>query len=401
MIQADRGVAVTTARPGAEPPDVLTDDASIEAFVPEWRAFSAKAARSPFESPDWLLPWYRHYGHRARPRVLVWRAGGEVVGVAPLVVTRSRRGTTLTELALWAGFGPALRGLVDVVATDEHRAGVEASFAAWLATGPQRWDLLNLLRLPAGSTTPATITDAGETGGWRSVDLSGSVRSETWVIELPADLDGWARHLGAKARHNMRTEARRLERAGGTWEQSTDPALVEDVVAALRRLMAERWGAAEVDFAPDPAFEPFLIDAFRAMLAAGAMWFDLARDASGAIRACLVTFALNGRAVAVLMGVSYAEDVRKMSLGKQLFDRSASEAIRRGCGTYDFLWVGGYKESFWHASPRYLHSVVIGRGMRGLSAAGYVALRRVIVPRLLGRVRRRTAGDDATNGAHE
>ena len=384
--------------PGA--PEVLADSRSIEAIVPEWRELAAAAARSPFESPDWLAPWSRHYAANSRPRVLTWRVDGRLVGVAPLVASRTRQlGTGLTELHFWAGFGPALRGQVDLLATDEHRSAILGGFTGWLRNGSLRWDVLNALRLPPGSLTPAALLAAGDESGWRTVRLTGVVRSVTYVIELPADLEGWARHLGPKARHNMRTEERRFERLGGSYEQRTDPGVAVDAVAAIRRLMAARWGDEELDFGPDPAFEPFLVDAFGALLRAGSMWIDVARDASG-IRACLVTFALNGRAVALVMGVSYDDDVRKMSLGKGLFDRSISEAIRRGCTTYDFLWAGGYKETFWHAEPRTLESLVQGRGLRGAWVAEAARLRRVVLPGLVGRRRAETApGAESGNGA--
>jgi CelD/BcsL family acetyltransferase involved in cellulose biosynthesis len=204
------------------------------------------------------------------------------------------------------------------------------------------------------------------------------------VIDLPADQEGWHEFLGPKARHNMRTEAARFARAGGRFEQVTDPAIAAEAVRAIRRLMTERWGERELDFAPDPDFEPFLLDAFAAMLGDGALFVDLARDESG-IRAGLATMVLNGRAVALVMGVSYDERVRKMSLGKQLFDRSIAEAVRRGCRTYDLLWVGGYKETFWHAQPRTMESLVVGRGLRGGPIAEYVRLRRRSLPSLLRR----------------
>jgi CelD/BcsL family acetyltransferase involved in cellulose biosynthesis len=377
-------------------PDVLADVGAVEAIVPEWRELAATAARSPFESPDWLVPWSRHYAVEARPRVLTWRSGGRLVAVAPLAASRTRQlATALTELHFWAGFGPALRGQVDVLATDEHRAAALAGLGGWLRDGPVRWDVLNALRLPAASETPAALTSTGADAGWRTVRLTGVVRSVTYVIDLPADLEGWVRHLGAKARHNMRTEEHRFGRAGGAFEQRTDPGVAADAVDAVRRLMAARWGDDELDFGPDPAFEPFLVEAFRALLGGGAMWVDIARDDAG-IRACLVTFALNGRAVALVMGVSYDGDVRKMSLGKQLFDRSISEAVRRGCSTYDFLWAGGYKEAFWHAEPRTLESLVQGRGLRGAWVAEAARLRRVVLPGLVGR-RRPEPG--AGNGA--
>jgi CelD/BcsL family acetyltransferase involved in cellulose biosynthesis len=384
---------------GAAPPDVLAEPGAIESVVPEWRSLAEAAARSPFESPDWLGPWLRRYAADRRPRLLAWRSGGRLVGVAPLVASRTRQlGTAVTELHFWAGFGPALRGGVDLLAMPEHRDAIATSLLEWLGDGPQSWDTLSALRLPAGSDTADRLARAGAAAGWRLVPLTGVVRSTTYVIDLPADEEGWARHLGAKARHNMRTEARRFERAGGTVELRTDPAVAREAVGAIRRLMAARWGDDELDFRPDPAFEPFLVEAFERLLAAGAMWIDIARDDLG-IRACLVTFALNGTAVALVTGVSYDQDVRKMSLGKGLFDRSIAEAIRRGCRTYDFLWAGGYKESFWHARPQTVESVLVGRGLRGAWVAETARLRRVVIPSVLGRRRGESSQAAAENGA--
>ncbi|MBA3875735.1 MAG: hypothetical protein C0498_02155 [Anaerolinea sp.] len=367
-------------------PEVLSDDAAIAAFEPVWRAFTADHAHSPFDSPDWLRPWYGHYAGEGRPRVLVWRLDDRVVGVAPLVVRRSGLLVRRTEVGLWGGSGPAIRGLADVVATDEHRGAVLDGFAAWLGAGGQPWDVLHLLRLPVGSEMPDRLRQAAGRAGWRVVSLTGVVRSTTYVIDLPAGEEGWRDFLGPKARHNLRTEANRFVRAGGRFERTVDPSFAPEAVAAMRRLMARRWGERELDFTPDPAFEPFLIEALGEMLANGSVYLDLARDDSG-IRACLATMILNHRAVALVMGVSQDEDVRRMSLGKQLFDRSIGEAVRRGCRTYDFLWAGGYKESFWHAVPRTMESLVVGRGLRGRSVTASVWLRRRALPRLIRLIR--------------
>jgi CelD/BcsL family acetyltransferase involved in cellulose biosynthesis len=366
-------------------PEVLADDAAIAAFEPEWRAFAAAHAASPFDSPDWLRAWWRHYASDAHPRLLAWRGpDGELAGVAPLHVRRTGNLARLTELGLWAGHGPALRGLADVVATDEQRPAVLESLAGWLADGPQPWDLLSLLRLPPGSATPKVLDAAAMDRRWRTVSLTNIVRSTTYLVDLPPDEAGWKEFIGAKARHNMRTEANRFTRAGGAFEHAAEPAAAVEAVGAIRALMTARWGERELDFGPDAAFEPFLAEAFESMLANGSLYMDLARDAQG-IRACLATMVLNRRAVALVMGVSYDPDVKKMSLGKQLFDRSIGEAVRRGCTTYDFLWAGGYKESFWHAQPRTLESRTYGRGLRGALVAEQVRFRRRLLPALLRR----------------
>ncbi len=362
--------------------EVVSRRSAVAALVPEWRELAAVAARTPFESPDWLVPWYRHYARSGRVRILAWRSGGRLVGVAPLVASGRRRAMPVAEMGFWGATGPALRGLVDVLALDEHRDAVLASFGTWLRSGACPWDLFHVLRLPAESTTAERLAHWSTDAGWRHVSLTGVVRSDTFVLDLPPSVESWQSHLGPKARHNMRTEGRRFARLAGRYEIVTDRAAAAELRDALRGLLAAHWGDGEVHFRPDPAFGPFLGDAFTSMLEAGSMYAHVARDGSG-LRACLVTFVLNRRATAVLISVSVGEDVRRFSLGKHLFEASIVTAIERGCTTYDFLWVGGYKEAFWHARPQRLESAVVGRGLLGHAAAAYVALRRVVVPRLL------------------
>lgn len=365
--------------------EVHDDPSTIAELVPEWRELASVAARSPFESPGWLVPWFRHYGRDAEPRILAWRTGGRLVAVAPLILSRRRQVATIVELAFWGGTGPTLRGLVDVLAQEDHRESVMGSFATWLRSGDCRWDLLHALRLPAESSTPAQLQTLARANRWRHVGLTGVVRSDTYVLDLTAEA-GASPPLGPKARHNLRTEERRFARIGGRYEVVTDPAAAAELRDGLRRLAADRWGEAEIHFRPDRSFAAFIWDAFSAMLASGSMYAHVARDRSG-IRACLVTFEMNRRAAAVLIAVSAEEDVRRLSLGKHLFDASIGEAVARGCRTYDFLWVGGYKETFWHARPHRLESLVLGRGARGWTAATYIAARRRVLPRLarLGR----------------
>src|SRR3954454_7806777 len=57
----------------------------LEALEPEWRElWQRDAAATPFEGPDWLLPWTRHLWGGGRLRILGVRDGRELVALAPL-----------------------------------------------------------------------------------------------------------------------------------------------------------------------------------------------------------------------------------------------------------------------------------------------------------------------------
>jgi CelD/BcsL family acetyltransferase involved in cellulose biosynthesis len=160
----------------------------------------------------------------------------------------------------------------------------------------------------------------------------------------------------------------------GHIEAAVPGADIGEALSAAERLLSERWGAGEVYFAPDPGFRGFVHRAVPLMSDQGAAWVTVARDDEG-IQGVLVSLAQNGWAMALTIAMTTDPSYGKFSLGKHLFDLGLAEAVRRGCHNYDFLWVGGYKESFWHATPRELDSAMVGRGLIGRIAARLLAQR--------------------------
>ena len=82
------------------PLEVVTTTAGLEGLAPEWTALWQRApAATPFQSPEWLLPWWRHFGNDA-PRVLCVRAGGRLVGLLPLYLLRAPDCSKLLPLGI-------------------------------------------------------------------------------------------------------------------------------------------------------------------------------------------------------------------------------------------------------------------------------------------------------------
>jgi CelD/BcsL family acetyltransferase involved in cellulose biosynthesis len=306
--------------------------------------------------------------------VLVWRQGEELIGVAPLSLIADKPPIRpLRQLAFWGTIGPRMRGLVDVVAREDRRDVVLDGFCGWLAER-RDWDLLRIVRPQVGSATPDRLRGQAAKSGWTYAAYS-NVRSTTFQLDLPDSAEGWEKHLGSKARKVMRWELRKYaERGNGRIETSTDDATVHEALDALERLLGERWGAEEVYFARDPEFRGFAHEAVSGMAANGGAWVTVARN-NESIQGVLVSLAQNGYAMALSIAMTTHPEFKAFSLGKHLFDAGLAEAVRRGCRNYDFLWVGGYKESFWHATPRHLESAMVGRGFVGKTAASFLAKR--------------------------
>src|SRR3954453_489606 len=59
----------------------------FEALRPEWDALLARADGSLFQSWEWQWCWWRHFG-QGRLCLLTARRGGELLGIAPLMLGR-------------------------------------------------------------------------------------------------------------------------------------------------------------------------------------------------------------------------------------------------------------------------------------------------------------------------
>lgn len=363
-------------------PEVLTDLDAVEALLPDWRALADRAAGSALQSPDWLLPLARRYLRAEEPRVLVWRDGSELVGIAPLGLSRSRpRLRPLGQLNFWGTTGPLMRGLVDVVASDAARPTVLDSFCAWLAETAD-WDVLRL-RPAVGSPTPARLAVEAPKVGWTYVPYR-SLRSTTYQLALPDSTNGWQAHLSGKTRKGMRWELRKFaDFRGGRLEHVTEERDLAEALDAVERLLAARWGSQEIYFRLDARFRDQIGEAIPRMVALGVAWVTVARDEAG-IQGCLVSTAQSGHAMALLLASTTAAEYRPFSLGKHLFDAGIGEAVERGCRDYDFLWVGAYKEDFWHAEARALETALVGRGLIGRPLARLLAWRDERRSRMVG-----------------
>jgi len=150
------------------------------------------------------VPIARRYLTGYPMRILVWRdPAGALCGVAALSVIADRPPVRpIRQLALWGTIGPRMRGLADVLARDDVRADVMDGFAAWLRESNE-WDALRIVRPQAGSPTPARLRQESEAAGWSYRPYT-NVRSTTFQLDMPADEQGWEKHLGSKSRKVMR-----------------------------------------------------------------------------------------------------------------------------------------------------------------------------------------------------
>jgi CelD/BcsL family acetyltransferase involved in cellulose biosynthesis len=214
--QATPEGAVTLTRISAE--------ADLEALAPEWRVlFEDVPAATPFQSPDWLLPWWRSF-RPGEPAILTARIGGKLAAIAPLYLERTGSGARLLPL------GISLSDYSDIlVAPGAERAVLPALAGGVARLSPDVWRL-DLGDLPGTAT--ALSLPAPE--GWRREDGPHEVCPVLDVVD-------WCASVPALRRRKLRMAQHRARRAGEVVFSSVSAAEAGRFLDALVALHAARW----------------------------------------------------------------------------------------------------------------------------------------------------------------
>jgi CelD/BcsL family acetyltransferase involved in cellulose biosynthesis len=278
----------------------------------------------PMVRHGWLAAWLDAFAPAAEPLVLVARArSGEAAGMAVFLAERRR-------------------GLVRLVApANDHSCRFEwalgpdasgAVAALWAHLRDRlRWDALLLRDLPRDGPTssllePLARADGHLTGRWESM-------RSPWIALGGAPAE---ERTSAKFRSNLRRRARKLQEAGAVSLRLAErPEEVDAALAEFLALEASGWkGERGTAIALDRTLVAF--------------YARLARDAARRGALAMRVLAVDGRAVAVHLGIvhrgvyylpktAYDEALGSASPGQLLQREVLAECEARGLSRFEFL----------------------------------------------------------------
>jgi len=301
---------------------VLDSDAALQAIGPEWDAlWHASAMTTPFQSPHWLLPWWRQFG-TGLPRVAIKREAGCLTGVLPLYVLAGER----KALPIGAGTTDYLDGLGDTEGLLEAALDRIANDAV---------DHCDLIDVPPWSTLPHTAVSHWSTT-WTPA-------SACPVLTLPA--------LPVGIRRKLRMSRHRADRVGGWTVETAAPATLPDFLGTLVYLHQARWTAQnEPGTLDDPKVLAFWHDAAPRLLEAGLLRLQRLRIGND-LAAVIAALLAPGRAFFYLSG--FDERHSFVSPGTLLLGSMLECAVEEGRTEAHFLrGREGYKYA-WGAVDRY------------------------------------------------
>lgn len=331
----------------------ITDFRELDALRQEWSELWERCpSATPFQAPEWLLPWWKHLG-RGRLWAVALRREGRLVGLAPLFVSRYI-GMPLRRVGL---LGTGDSDYLDLLMEPDSAADGARLLLDLLAARRARWDFCDFQQLPPGSP----LLEAAPPPGFR---LGVRKQEVCPVLPLPRSVEGFREALPSRFRANLRYSRRRLERETGASFALADASTLDADLDALFAAHGARWNRR---FMPG-AFAGERVRCFHREAAAGILARGRLRlhtlHVRGAARAALYCFA-DGRRGYYYSG-GFQPDLARFSPGALLIEQAIEETICSGVGEFDFLRGDEPYKYAWGARDRWNHRLLLWRcGLSG------------------------------------
>jgi CelD/BcsL family acetyltransferase involved in cellulose biosynthesis len=326
--------------------DAIDSTSALEQLVPEWTVLWDRADSTPFQHPQWALPWLRAFYRGESICALTMRHDGRLVGFAPMFQHRHAANSNVRQVSF---IGAGVSDYLDILAEPEFSAEAAACVLQYLAGHRDRWDICDLQELPENSL----LAQAAIPHGLTAAVLPSSVCP---VLQLPENSNALYRTLEASHRRSLRRSMKHF--ADGEFSISSEADLGE-CLDALFRLHTMRWNAlGEPGMLSDRGVCEFHRQVAGDFLRSGILRLHVLRTKSR-IAAVLYIFFTHGRAYAYLDGFDLA--LEKLSPGSALLAHAIESAIEERAQDFDFLREAEEFKYKWGATDRYNQRLLLWR----------------------------------------
>jgi CelD/BcsL family acetyltransferase involved in cellulose biosynthesis len=224
--------------------DLVDDVDRLSRWEGEWDSLAVACGR-PFSAPAWMLAWWRHAAPRnSSLKVAVVHEGNDLVGIAPLYVTRRPGG--ISQFRLLAG-DACFRA--EPLARPGAEAEVAGEVAVMLAGSNPAPDLMTFDGIPASCPWPDLLRDAWPKAGGKA-RVQNVMPAPTVTMSSHQSFDAWFASRSRNFRQQIRRTRRQLigREAAFRLADPKDPdAAVDDFAALHRKRWKGRGGSSTLD----------------------------------------------------------------------------------------------------------------------------------------------------------
>lgn len=332
--------------------------AALEQVRPEWeRLFAGVPSATPFQAPDWLIPWWRHVGEGALLTLAV-RDAAALVGLFPFYIyTRPESG----ERALFP-LGIATTDYLDALVLPGWEAAAMATAFRHLAARRASWDLCDWPQLRPGSPLLETLTPPG----W---DSRVEPAEPCPALRLPASFAALHGRVSGKTLRDLRAHRRRAEQSGHLRWELAEGDTIGPTFDALLRLHAARWATRdEAGVLASPAVQAAHREALPGLQRAGLLRLHALRldeEIVAVIYALADPPGRSDRRVYFYLS-GFDPGLERLSPGLLLIGQAIEAAIAEGALLADFLCGREAYKYFWGAedAPTFRRCLTLRRESR-------------------------------------
>jgi CelD/BcsL family acetyltransferase involved in cellulose biosynthesis len=313
---------------------ILRDTAALEAIEPQWRAlWDSDPLATPFQTPEWLLPWWRHFGQPELTAVAIHR-DGKLTGLLPFYIYREPGSGQRQLLLIGAGTSDYLDGVFAPECTPN-----DILRAIDFLRSSVSWDLASLTQLRTGSRLLQALTSH-----------AGRFPTEScWHMPaVPAS------ELPATIRRNVTQRRNRARRTGSLEYTLARASTCVTDFEFLVRLHNERWQTrGQGGIFHDPRVLAWHREAVPLLASRNLLRLFSLRHNGETIAAmyCLADSPLRATRSLYVYIPAFSPRFAKLSPGTLLLAHAVDQSAAEGIQTIDLLrGHEGYKQ-LWHMEP--------------------------------------------------
>jgi CelD/BcsL family acetyltransferase involved in cellulose biosynthesis len=299
--------------------EFIGDSQRLDEIEDDWRElWSSLSDATPFQSPDWLLPWWQHYGEGRLFSFAFWR-GGKLAGFAPLYIYTAAAEPRRKLFLLGTGNSDYL----DVIVDPALRAPCWHALLAEIKVRSDYWDVCSFQRLRPGSPLLNAIPD--------HAGLREEVNPQVPCVAIDLHDPGHGEVLLRRSK----TYARKLQKVHRfTFEEATADTL-DEFSQALERLHQQRWQEEGYEGALRSARDrSFHREVARRFLQAKMLMLCGIRMGANLI-AVIYGYRVCDRIYSYLSG--FDPEYARKSVGAISIGYAVERAMQGGCHAFDFL----------------------------------------------------------------
>ena len=295
---------------------ILTQLPELKAIAAEWRNLCERCGSTPFQYPEWIIPWAGEFSPDCISVIEV-RSRNVLVGIAPLLIYPRGNERVLAFMA--GGVSDYLDVLVDSEYESEIISALLDSFSRL-----DNWTTLDLTDLP-----PSSVLHRAVTG------FVPSPHDQCSSVPLPATAGELLQHLSKRQRANVRQSRSRIERAGGGSIETATAETLPEFLEDLFRLHTSRWHRdGQPGVLADEGIKAFHRNAAPELLSQGILRLCRLRLR---VRTIAVVYTLVSNSTVFCYSQGYDPEFADLSPGTFLMFSAMEDAISSGMKKFDML----------------------------------------------------------------